>query len=334
MRFQLVNNGDIWSDGVVMIPKKIVTNSLNFASEYRLKALLLIAASGGVIDSQEVAKELGCTEADAAEFLQFWVAEGLLNPTDSDNVIPVVSPSQPKTEANNKPMDKPQKGELGPPQRSRNDIIELINSSADMKSIMDEAESIKGNFLTHAEQELIVNMNEYFGLPIEVIAYILQYYYTKKKDGQAVGIAYAEKIAKNWSEEGITTANAADEKMQELESSDGLWQEVITLTGLKHKQPTIKQREMIIAWRKEFSLEMITIACDIMRENTDKPTLKYVDSILKNWKKKSIATPQDVAKADKEHQEKKQGKKKADIDSTYNLDEIAKKAMLNDDYDI
>lgn len=340
MRFQLVGSGEIWSEGVVMIPKKIITNSLNFASEYRLKTLLLIAASGGIIDSQTVAKELGCTEADATEFLQFWVAEGLIGALeqDADAVIaPVVTQTKtPEAEEKSKPSQKPVHPELGPPQRSRNDVITLISTNDDIKQIMENAEEIKGDFLNFAEQELIINMNEYFGLPCEVIVYILQYFYTKKKAGEAVGIAYAEKIAKSWSEEGITTALAADEKIQELESSDNLWIKVIELAGIKHKNPTLKQRDMILQWRKDFSLEMIGIACEIMRENTDKPALKYVDSVLKSWKKKGIATPADVAKDEKEHQEKKQSKtkKKADIDETYNLDEIAKRAMLNDDYDV
>lgn len=331
MQYQLIPVGDIWNDGMVMIPKRIITKSLRFSSEYQIKALLLIASSGGVIDSQGLAKDLGCTEADANEFLQFWVSEGLLNPAGESVALPVTQ-EKPKQELKETTAKKDV--DFGPPQLKRSDITQYINEGGDVAGLLNEAQMIKGRSLAYNEQELIINMHEYFGLPAEVVVYILQYYYTKRKNGEAVGTAYVEKIAKNWADEGITTALAADEKMQELEMSDKQWSEIIVMSGLRHKTPTISQREMVSRWCGEFSMTMISIACDIMKENTEKPTLKYVDTVLKNWKKKGIATPEDVKKEAQEHLEQKSQKKKGNIDKTYDLNDIATKAMLNDDYDV
>lgn len=332
MQYQLIPVGDIWADGMVAIPKRIITKSLRFASEYQIKALLLIANSGGVIDSKNLAKELGCTEADANEFLEFWVGEGLLNPAGEEIKIEV-SVSAPKQKEAEKPAPK-REIDFGPPQLTRSTVAQYINENGEIAKVLNEAEMIKGTTLSHTEQELVINMHEYFGLPAEVIVYILQYYYTKRRNGEAVGTAYVEKIAKNWSEEGITDALSADEKMKELETSDKNWKEITVLTGLRHKSPTIKQREMVSHWCKEFSMTMISLACDIMKENTEKPTLKYVDTVLKNWKKKGIATPEDVEKEEKAHLEQKAKKQKGNIDKTYDINDIANKAMMNDDYDI
>ncbi|MGN0515537.1 DnaD domain protein, partial [Eubacterium sp.] len=85
---------------------------------------------------------------------------------------------------------------------------------------------------------------------------------------------------------------------------------------------------------EDFDIQMIAIACDIMKENTDKPTLRYVDIVLKNWKKKGIFTPDAVAKQEKEFHEKKEARQKPAIDETYDINEINRRAMLNDDYDI
>ena len=81
-------------------------------------------------------------------------------------------------------------------------------------------------------------------------------------------------------------------------------------------------------------MDMITIACDIMRENTDKPTLKYVDGVLKNWKKKGIFTPQAVADENKKYDKKTANTNKPSIDETYDIDDINRRAMINDNYDI
>ena len=154
-------------------------------------------------------------------------------------------------------------------------------------------------------------MATYYGLPSDVILVILQYYKTEKSKGRAIGTGYIGSMAKKWSEEGIVTLEAADEKLRMLESSDRLWSEIVAVSGIKHRNPTVKQREMISRWNEDF-----------------------VDSVLKNWKKKGIFTPEAVAEEEKEFHAKKEQKSKSAIDETYDIDEINRRAMLNDDYDI
>ena len=59
MLYQVVPVGDIWQEGMVAVPKKIATHYLKLASEYQLKALLLILAGNAPCDSKYVAKCLG-----------------------------------------------------------------------------------------------------------------------------------------------------------------------------------------------------------------------------------------------------------------------------------
>ena len=61
--------------------------------------------------------------------------------------------------------------------------------------------------------------------------------------------------------------------------------------------------------------------------------MNYVDGVLKNWKKKGIFTPVDVANEEKAHNDKKQSGS-SDIDDTYDIDEINRRAIMNDDFDI
>ena len=50
-------------------------------------------------------------------------------------------------------------------------------------------------------------------------------------------------------------------------------------------------------------------------------------------KKKGIFTPEEVANEEKAHNDKKQGGS-SDIDETYDIDEINRRAIMNDDFDI
>lgn len=333
MQYQIVPVGNIWQDGMVAVPKKAVSDYIKLASEYQLKALLLILASNGPCDSKTVAKSLGCTEADATDFLEFWVEEGILS---CDGKVNTESPALSQT-ALSEPREKKTvevKESIPVPKLNPSDIVTMCRENKELTELIHHAQEVFGRTISHVEQELVINMVTYYGLPCDVVLVILQYYKTEKSKGRAIGTAYIGSMAKNWSEEGIVTLEAADEKLRSLEASDRLWSEIVAISGVKHRNPTVKQREMISRWSDDFDIQMITIACDIMKENTDKPTLKYVDSVLKNWKKKGIFTPDAVANEEKEFREKKENKQKSDIDQTYDIDEINRRAMLNDDYDI
>ncbi len=334
MLYQIVPVGNVWQDGMVAVPKKVATDYIKLASEYQLKALLLILSNNAPCDSKYVAKVLGCTEADATDFLEFWVEEGVLS---CDGVVNAQPPAEstavvelPKKEAKTVKV----KEAIPVPKLNPSDIVTMCRDNRELTELIHHAQEVFGRTISHIEQELVINMVTYYGLPCDVVLVILEYYKTEKEKGRAIGTSYIGTMAKNWSEEGIVTLEAADERLRMLEASDRLWSEIVAVSGIKHRNPTIKQREMINRWSEDFDMQMITIACDIMKENTDKPTLKYVDSVLKNWKKKGIFTPEAVAEEEKEFHSKKEQKNKSAIDETYDIDEINRRAMLNDNYDI
>ena len=71
--------GNAWQDGAFCVPQRIATRYIKLASEYQLKALMIILSKNGKASSKEIAKILGCTESDADDFLDFWVEEGVLS---------------------------------------------------------------------------------------------------------------------------------------------------------------------------------------------------------------------------------------------------------------
>lgn len=328
MNYQVIPIGEMWQNGSFCIPTKIATDYIRFASEYQIKALLIVLSSNGTADSKTIAKTLACTENDADEFLSFWVEEGVLS-RDGEVVMPA-----PKSEPKPEPRVEKKIEALPAPKLSSKDIVDICRSNKELAYLLRNAEEVLGRILSQVEKELIVNMATYYGLPADVVLVILQYYKGEKEKGRAIGNAYISAMAKDWAEQGITSLEAADERLHELESSDRLWNEIVAMSGIRHKSPTQKQRDMIKAWHDDFSIEMISLACDAMKENAQKPSLKYIDGILKNWKKKSITTPSDVEADNERHNQQKQSAKSEAIDKTYDIDDIEQKAMFNDDYDI
>jgi DnaD/phage-associated family protein len=337
MNYQILPMGNAWKNGMFSVPSLVANEYIKLASEYQLKALLLILSNGGLANSKEIAKTLGCTESDVDDFLEFWVDEGILV---IDGAAPVEAKTQapaPKKEARpEKTKSKKELESIPVPTLTQKDITAALNQNPELDNLIQGAQEVFGRTLSHIEQELVINMVQYYGLPSEVVLTILQYCKAQKDKHIAIGNAYLGAMAKNWSEEGITTLDAAEEKLLELENSDKYWKEVLSVASISYRNPTVNQREMIKNWNEGFSFDMIEYACEQMKENAVKPTLKYVDKILKNWQKKGIKTL-DEAKADNEaHKAKNEKAKSGKLQGTpsFDISEIEKKAMFDDNFDI
>ena len=222
------------------------------------------------------------------------------------------------------------------PSLSPKEIVAISCEKPQVAQLLNEAQVVYGRTISHSEQEMIVNLTEFYGMQPEVVMMLLAYCENLRANGRAVSPGYFYKTAQNWLEDGIDTPALAESRICELEKADAFWQSLKDAAGFAKETPTDKQRQMITAWRADFSDEMIFRAAEIMNENIDKPDLRYMDKILKNWKKAGIRTPED-AKRENEHFERQKAQKeksrRGEISRppTYDLDQIRKDALKNTD---
>lgn len=325
MDYRVMPFGEIWNNGIFNVPSDLVDKYLKMASEYQLKALLYILRNGGQTSSCAIAKALGQTASDIDDLLEFWVAENIIS-VDGQAVC-----VQPKVEEKPREKPKPVREILAPPRLTPKDVVAFLREDESIRFLLSDAERVLGRTISHAEQEMLINMSQYYGLKVEVILMILEFYRSEKERGRAIGISYIVAMAKNWADEGIDSIAAADAKLQEIARSDRLWNEIVAITGIRHRRPTAKQREMIDTWFKDFDITMITLASDIMKENTSEPSLAYINKILKQWKKKGICSPAQV-QAEQEAFAKSRAEKNSDklkSKPSYDLEKIKKDAMDN-----
>lgn len=356
MDYRINPAGGIWQGGMFFVPVQLADKYLKLASEYQIKALLYILSKNGVATSAELSKKLGIPAADAENMMDFWLEEGvLLSGSESGNSIPaagiVPAPAPPKAE---KPQDLPypestvqtesapetQRRVKSPavkaPSLSPKEIVAIGSQKPQVARLLGEAQKIYGRTISHSEQEMIVNLTEFYGMPAEVVMMLLAYCENLRVNGRAVSAGYFYKTAQNWLEEGIDTPALAESRICELEKTDAFWQSLKDAAGFTRKAPTDKQAEMILRWRSDFSDEMILRAAGIMNENIDKPDFRYMDKILKNWKTAGIKTIEDVARANESFEKKKAQKEKSrrgeiSRKPTYDLDKIKKDALNNTD---
>lgn len=324
MDYHIAPFGSVWSNGIFNVPNDLIDKYLKIASEYQLKALLLILRNGGQSSSAQIAKALGQTVGDIDDLLELWIEEGVLS---ADGQAPVI-PQQP---AEQKSEVKVVKETLSAPRLTPKDVVSAIRDSEEIAFLLNEAQVILGRTISHAEQEMLINMVNYYGLKVEVIMMILEFYRSEKEKGKSIGIAYVNTMAKNWADEGIDSIGEAEAKLQDIAKSDRLWNEIVAITGIRHRRPTVNQRNMVNEWFVDFDITMITLAADIMKENIAEPKLSYMNTILKKWKKKDISTPAQVQAEQEEFAKSKaeKGSDRLQSKPTYNLDEYKKFAMDN-----
>lgn len=331
MDYRISPFAGVWSEGIFNVPTLLVDKYLKLASEYQLKALLFILRNSGQASSAQIAKALGQTASDIDALLEFWVEEGIIS---VDGQEKIGAASQIKAEAKPEKKEKiTPKETLSPPRLTPKDIVVFLREDENIKFLLGEAQRVLGRTISHAEQEMLINMVNYYGLKAEVILMILEFYRSEKERGKSIGISYVNAMAKNWSEEGIDTLSDAEAKLEDIAKSDRLWNEIVAITGIRHRRPTQKQREMVKDWFADFDVVMITLASDIMKENTDAPSLPYINKILRGWKQKGISSPSQVQAQQEEFEKKKQNKNSDRLQGkpTYDLEKIDKETMFNTD---
>ncbi|MCC8015948.1 MAG: DnaD domain protein [Clostridiales bacterium] len=346
MNYQIAPVGGIWNGGMFSVPKAVAENYIRLASEYQIKALLIILSGGGVASSAEISKKLGITGTDARNIMDFWIAEGIVFVSDGscDTDETGILEKTEKTEDND--INKTQKTEkiqtaqkdfkITAPTLTPKEIVEIAGENPEIQELLNEAQRFYGRTISHSEQEMLVNLISFYGMKFEVILMLLGYCAKEKARGKAISSGYFYKIAENWIDEGVETVSDAEEKLKELEKSDELWNVIKNMAELKKNNPTVLQRNIILDWKKNFSMEVISLAIDEMKENIDTPNLRYVDKILKNWKKSGVKTAKDVEKSKAEFEKQKERKENKETGKisrkpTYDINKIKKDTLNNTD---
>ncbi|MCD7723433.1 MAG: DnaD domain protein [Clostridiales bacterium] len=342
MIYNFVHSGEMWNGGFFAVPAQIIEKYIKLASEYELKALLIVLKNGGAAELADIAKPLGITQEAAADIMDFWINEGCIdaqggNLQKAEAKSPAAAhevQSAPKAETL-KPQSTgsvPAHAPAAPiscPRLSQAEIVMAAQQNPDIEMLLNEAQVVLGRTLRTSEQEMLVNLISFYGLSAEVVLVILQYYRNEKEKGRAIGMGYVMRIAQNWADEGIDTAAAAEEKCKEIEHTDSFWRKVASLAGISFKAPTAKQREKVLLWQKSFSIEMVEAAVDIMKNNCARPSFSYIDAVLSNWLKKGISTPEDVQREAQEHKKSRAGAKTPGVakrKATYDIDKIQQDA--------
>ncbi|WP_432626501.1 DnaD domain protein [Brotaphodocola sp.] len=180
--------------------------------------------------------------------------------------------------------------ESGTEQESQRSPLE---NDEDFSQLLYIAQRYLNRIFTPRDVDIFANLYEGLHLSAEMLEYLVEYCV---QNGHT-SVRYIEAVGMNWHEKGFQTVEEA------RAYSSGFTKDafaVMRAFGLNDRKPGDGEREMIEKWFKTYGLsrELVIEACRRTMEATHKPSFRYADKILSDWRDAGVKTMDDVNQID------------------------------------
>lgn len=321
-------------NSIFAVPSSVVDNHIKLAGSAQLKVLLFVLRhAGDRLSIDSIAQAISMHSADVKDALQYWVETSVISyqldeiqpgcgsgvPEHQENTCPAGSLNLPRVHTDGKPESAPEKTPrlLSRPEKPDSLFVsKRVNDSAEIASLMSEAEVILGRLLSNADTSTLLMLHETDGLPVDVLIMLMQYAVSTGKRN----MRYIEKMAISWGMEEIDSLAKAEAKIRSLEQNRKCWTTVERILGIEHRSPTAKEEEASVRWLEDLKMpqELIKEAYDRCINSQGKYILSYMDSILRRFHSSSIKT---VAQANEPKSAVRTGKSTPSTTPSYNIEE-------------
>lgn len=191
-----------------------------------------------------------------------------------------------------------------PPEYSEEDIrrqMELPRSG--FRKLVGEVQRCLGRTLSTEDLKILLSMEEYLGLPGEVINVLVHYCVERSRargSGRMPVMRSIEKVAHNWADNQIDTLEKAAVHMQNETKKSLRRSEIRELLGLTERRLSPSEERYIQSWTEMgFANDVILLAYDKTCENTGALTWKYMNSILERWNSQGLYTADQIKALDR-----------------------------------
>lgn len=328
-------------NSIFAVPSSVVDDGLKFSDGVKLKVLLyLLRHSGDDIDENQISKATGVNVSDIPEAVEYWVSRDIFKKTEdtlvpieseqqaSVNTIPQPQKNEPISEEireNNVETAKPASVTMKPRRPDYVFVAQQLAVDEEFKVLVNEAQTALGKTLSNSDAASLLMLKNTCGLPIDVIIMLIQYCLSINK----ANMRAIETLGIKWSDEGIFSIEAAENKIMLARRSSMNFSIVSAAFGLKNiGSPTKKQMEYADVWVGEwkFSSEMLREAYERCVDSKGTADFRYINGILKRWNKSAIFNKADLEKYELSG---KQTDKKEKSTSSFNISDLEKYNYIN-----
>ena len=228
---------------------------------------------------ENVAKTLNMSEEDVVGAFEFWEEQGLVKVLRADPIQVTYIPLKNVFTANK--LFKPDK-------------YETFNMHAQ--------EIFQGKrAISKTEYSEYYDFLERYHVEQEALLMIMQYCVSTKQ--KPVGYSYILTVARNWANEGITTASQVEERLHSFEEKDPNLNEIFAILGIK-RLPYVEERALLNKWLNDFGFNMEVIL-HIIKTYKKKGRLNFekLDKILTKYFEMKLLSSKEIDDFEKEKEE-------------------------------
>ena len=190
------------------------------------------------------------------------------------------------------------------PSYGRDDVADRLERSGEFRTLTAEVERRLGKKLTAPDIGVLLGLNDYLGLPADVI-YLLVCHCAERVQrhygpGRRPGMKQIEKEGYAWARMGIDTQAAAAEYLKKYAQRQGAMPQYMRALGLGERPPVASEEKYLSAWQEMgFAPEAVALACDKTVLKCHELKWAYCNGILKRWHEAGLHTVEQIENKDR-----------------------------------
>lgn len=189
------------------------------------------------------------------------------------------------------------------PAYRQSDIADYLEGSGEFRRLTAEVERKLGKRLTAPDVGILLGLNDYLGLPADVI-YLLVCHCVERAQrrygsGRRPGMKQIEREGYAWARMGIDSQAAAAEYLRDYARRQERIPQYMRVLGLGERPPASSEEKYLAAWQEMgFPPETVALAYDKTVLKCHELKWPYLNGILKRWHEAGLHTPEEVESGD------------------------------------
>lgn len=189
------------------------------------------------------------------------------------------------------------------PAYRQSDIADYLEGSGEFRRLTAEVERKLGRKLTAPDVGILLGLNDYLGLPADVI-YLLVCHCVERAQqrggaGRRPGMKQIEREGYAWARRGIDSQAAAAEYLRSCARRQERIPQYMRVLGLGERMPSASEEKYLNAWQEMgFPPETVALAYDKTVLRCHELKWPYLNGILRRWHEAGLHTPEEVEAGD------------------------------------
>ncbi len=190
------------------------------------------------------------------------------------------------------------------PAYSRADLLQALEGGGEFAALRRAVGEKLNKVLTEKDDAILLGLYDYLGLPADVIflltGHCIQRAERRYGEHRRPTLRQIEKEGYRWARLGLMTQELAVEYLKEYARKQTMLPSMMAALRLGGREPVARELEFLERWMEwGFSDEAVAQAYEQTVFKCGKFEWRYCNGILRDWDKKGLHTPEEIAAGDK-----------------------------------